>query len=210
MDDDDILPARTDPRFIATLWAVIGLNIAYFAVEFTVALKIDSVALFADSVDLLEDMALSAIVLAALRFSSPVRARLGMALAGVLLLPATAALVALVQKFVTAAPIVPTPFALSITGLGAFVVNVVCALLLASVRTHAGSLTKAAFLSARNDVIGNVAIIAAGGVTALWPSIWPDVVVGVAIAALNADSARDVWTAARREYRATGPSPGPK
>jgi Co/Zn/Cd efflux system component len=203
MDSDaKTLPAQADPRFIATLKFVIGLNLAAFGIEFVIALIIDSVALFADSVDFLEDMAMSGLVLAGLRFSARIRARLGMGLAGLLLLPAGAMLVALVQKFMTAAPIVPAPIALSATGLGAFAVNAICALLLARVRNHAGSLTRAAFLSARNDVIANVAIIAAGGVTALWPSIWPDIVVGLGIALLNADSARDIWTAARREHLA--------
>ena len=163
-------------------------------------------ALFADSVDFLEDMAMSGLVLAGLRFSARIRARFGMGLAGLLLLPAGAMLIALAQKFRTASPIVPAAGALSLTGAAAFVVNVACALLLARVKNRAGSLTKAAFLSARNDVIANVAIIAAGGWTALWPSIWPDIVVGLGIAALNADSAYDVWKAARREHRASSPA----
>lgn len=33
----------------------------------------------------------------------------------------------------------------------------------------------------------------------VWPSVWPDVAVGLAIAAMNAGSAREVWQAARRE-----------
>jgi len=65
------------------------------------------------------------------------------------------------------------------------------------------SLTRAAFLSARNDALANVAIVAAGLVTAfLWRSAWPDLIVGLAIAAMNADAARDVWAAARVEHRA--------
>ena len=67
-------------------------------------------------------------------------------------------------------------------------------------RRHGGSLTKAAFLSARNDAMANIAIIAAGLVTAvLWTSAWPDLIVGLGIAALNADAAREVWQAAREE-----------
>ena len=66
-----------------------------------------------------------------------------------------------------------------------------------------GSLTRAAFLSARNDALANVAIVAAGLVTALlWRSAWPDLIVGLAIGAMNADAARDVWAAARLEHRA--------
>src|SRR3712207_7064819 len=48
-----------------------------------------------------------------------------------------------------------------------------------SFRTHSGSLTRAAFLSARNDAIANVAIIAAGLLTAATLAIWPDLVVGL-------------------------------
>jgi Co/Zn/Cd efflux system component len=69
-------------------------------------------------------------------------------------------------------------------------------------RRHSGSLTRAAFLSARNDALANVAIIAAGLVTAvLWASAWPDLIVGLSIAALNANAAREVWQAAREEQK---------
>jgi Co/Zn/Cd efflux system component len=75
--------------------------------------------------------------------------------------------------------------------------------MLARFRAHSGSLTRAAFLSARNDVLANIAIIAAGLVTAyLWPSAWPDLIVGLGIAAMNADAAREVWMAAREEHQA--------
>jgi Co/Zn/Cd efflux system component len=75
--------------------------------------------------------------------------------------------------------------------------------MLARFRAHSGSLTRAAFLSARNDTIANVAIIAAGLVTAyLWRSVWPDVLVGLGIAVMNLDAAREVWEAAREEHNA--------
>jgi Co/Zn/Cd efflux system component len=47
-----------------------------------------------------------------------------------------------------------------------------------------------------------VAIVAAGLVTAATLSAWPDLIVGLAIAAMNADAAREVWEAAREEHRA--------
>jgi Co/Zn/Cd efflux system component len=72
---------------------------------------------------------------------------------------------------------------------------------LSKFREHSGSLTKAAFLSARNDAIANVAIIAAGIITVVTLSAWPDLIVGAGIALLNADAAREVWQAAREEHR---------
>ena len=56
--------------------------------------------------------------------------------------------------------------------------NFGCALLLARHRDHHGSLSRAAFLSARNDVLANIAIIAAGAATLVTRNAWPDLVVG--------------------------------
>lgn len=96
----------------------------------------------------------------------------------------------------------PEPFILSAAGLGALAVNLTCALILAHYRHHSGSLTRAAFLSARNDALANIAIVGAGLVTAyVWATAWPDLIVGLAIAAINADAAREVWEAAREEHR---------
>lgn len=92
---------------------------------------------------------------------------------------------------------------LSLTALGALAINLTCAGLLARHRHGGGTLTRAAFLSVRNDAFANLAIIAAGLVTALaWRSAWPDLIVGLGIAAMNVDAAREVWSAARREHRA--------
>ena len=69
------------------------------------------------------------------------------------------------EKFIL--PVPPAPLPLSLAGSGALAINLFCAFLLARFRSHAGSLTRAAWLSARNDALANVAIIAAGFVTAL-------------------------------------------
>jgi Co/Zn/Cd efflux system component len=118
-------------------------------------------------------------------------------LAFVILVPAVATIWIAVAKILN--PTAPNPAALSITAVGALVVNLIAAVLLARHRHHAGSLARAAWLSARNDSLANVAIIAAAGVTVWWQSGWPDIVVGVAIGVMNADAARAVWRAARQE-----------
>ena len=175
------------------------LNLSYFGVEFAVAIAIGSVSLFADSIDFLEDTSVNLLILLALAWSLRARARVGMALAIILLLPALATAWALWGKFTT--PVPPEPFALSLTGAGALVVNLSCAFLLARFRAHSGSLTRAAFLSARNDAVANVSIIVAGLITAYTLSVWPDVIVGVGIAVMNMDAAREVWQAAREEQK---------
>lgn len=193
--------ATSDAALRRVIWLVALLNLGYFGVEFAVAMVIGSVSLFADSIDFLEDASVSLLIAVALRWSARNRARLGMLLAGVLLAPGLATLWMAWQKFVV--PAAPEPLPLSLAGLGALIVNLSCALMLARYRHHAGSLTRAAFLSARNDALANIAIIAAGLVTAaVWRTAWPDLVVGLGIAALNADAAREVWNAAREEHRA--------
>ncbi len=178
-------------------------NLAYFGVEFAVALSIGSVSLFADSIDFLEDASVNLLILVALGWTARSRARVGMGLAGLLLVPGLATLWMAWHKF--SVPVPPAPLPLSLTGLGALAVNLTCAFVLACHRHHAGSLSKAAFLSARNDALANVAIITAGLVTAYRATAWPDLIVGVAIAVMNADAARDVWTAARSEHLAAKP-----
>jgi len=191
----------SDPSLRRVVPLVALLNLGYFGVEFAVALAIGSVSLFADSVDFLEDASVNFLILAALAWTPRNRARVGMVLAGILLVPGLATLWTAWEKF--AAPVPPEPLPLSLAGLGALAVNLSCAYMLARYRHHSGSLTRAAFLSARNDALANVAIIVAGLVTAfLWRSAWPDLIVGLGIAAMNADAAREVWEAAQDEHRA--------
>jgi Co/Zn/Cd efflux system component len=189
---------NADLRRVVIIVAV--LNLAYFGVEFSVALAIGSVSLFADSIDFLEDASVNLLIAAALAWTATARARVGMALAGILLIPGLATLWAVWLKI--EAPLPPAALPLSLTGAGALAINLSCAYMLARFRAHAGSLTRAAFLSARNDAVANIAIIAAGLVTAYTRSAWPDLIVGIGIGALNFDAAREVWRAAREEHQA--------
>jgi Co/Zn/Cd efflux system component len=180
------------------------LNFCYGLLECGVALRIGSVSLFADSVDFFEDTSINVLIFLALAWSAKARARTGMLLAGILLVPAAATIWTAADKLLH--PATPDPVLLGLTGLGALAVNLTCAFLLVKFRSHSGSLTRAAFLSARNDAFANLAIIGAGLVTAgLWPSIWPDLLVGLGVGLLNADAAREVWKAARDEHKLAEP-----
>jgi Co/Zn/Cd efflux system component len=176
---------------------VASLNLAYFFVEFTVARHIGSVSLFADSIDFLEDASVNLLIALALGWSLVARSRVGMLMALVLLLPGLATLWMAWQKF--NAPLPPSAWALTATALGALAVNLACAWMLVRFRHQGGSLTRAAFLSARNDAYANLAIIGAAALTWATLSGWPDLLVGLAIAAMNADAAWEVWEAARHE-----------
>lgn len=59
----------------------------------------------------------------------------------------------------------------------------------------------AAYYSARNDAIANLLIIGTGVLTLFYPSYWPDLIVGLAIFAMNADAAKEIIDASKNEEK---------
>ncbi len=182
----------------AVRWVAM-LNLAYFGVEFAVAHAIGSVSLFADSIDFLEDATVNGLVFLALTWHPRHRGAVGMLLAAALLVPGVATLREGWRKFML--PVPPLALPLALAALGAMAINLTCAYMLARVKHAGGSLSRAAFLSARNDVLANIAMLAAGVLTVIWHSAWPDLAVGLAILAMNLNAAREVYAVARTELR---------
>ena len=180
-----------------TVLVVATLNFCYFFVEFTVALVVGSVALLADSVDFLEDTAVNVLIFVALGWPLVRRAAMGKVMALVILGPAALAGWEAIQRFAHPEPPLVVP--LVAASLGAIVINGTSAWLLSRVRHHGGSLSRAAFLSARNDVLVNLAIIAMGLVTVWTDSGWPDLVLGCFIIALALRAAHEVWEVSEEE-----------
>ncbi|WP_344755866.1 cation transporter [Leifsonella bigeumensis] len=179
---------------------IVGLlNLGYFGIEFTTALLIGSVSLFADSVDFLEDASINFLIVVAVAWSARSRSVVGRILAVVILVPAVVTFVTAIVKIFD--PVAPAFAPMSLAALGALVVNLTCAFILVRHRHHEGSLSRAAWLSARNDALANVGIIAAAFVAIPLQSGWPDIIVGIAIGLLNLDAARAVWRVARDESR---------
>jgi Co/Zn/Cd efflux system component len=175
------------------------LNFGYFFVEFSVALSIDSVSLFADSIDFFEDAAVNILIFIAIGWSLYRRSQVGMGLAFILLIPGTLTLWTAWEKLLVPTP--PEVIQLSITGFGALIINISCAFILARYRKQSGSLARAAFLSARNDALANLAIIGAAIITAFTLSAWPDLIIGLAIFLMNLDAGREVYLAATKERK---------
>ncbi|MHA7134191.1 cation transporter [Oerskovia turbata] len=176
---------------------VAALNLVYFFVEFFVALGAGSVSLLADSVDFLEDTAVNVLIFVALGWPLARRAVMGKVMAVIILGPAAYAAVEAAQRF--GDPRAPEVLPLVLASLGAVVVNGISAVLLLRVRHGGGSLSRAAFLSARNDVLVNVAIIAMGLLTAVTGSGWPDLALGCVIVLLAVRAAWEVWEVSEEE-----------
>lgn len=187
------MPRRT--RRIVALVAL--LNLVGMILEVVVASIIGSASLFADAADFLEDFLINALVLAALGWSVQSRRRASLGLAGLILIPALAALGTAVWKIWSGTP--PEAFTLSGTASLALLINLACALLLMSLRRSGSALVRGAWLAARNDVLANALIILAGLVTYAWPSVWPDVLVGLVMALVNLRAAGEVLEQARAE-----------
>ena len=176
---------------------VAALNLLGFFVEIAMAWHIGSASLLADAADFLEDLLINTLVLAALGWSVAGRRKASYGLAGLILIPAIAAFGTAIWKMISGTP--PEPLLLSGTAIFAVVINLVCAVLLLSLRNHGSALTRGAWLAARNDVAANLLILAAGVITIWWFSPWPDIVVGLVVAVINLGAAKEVLEAAQAE-----------
>lgn len=175
------------------------LNLSFFAIEFYFAQRFNSVALFSDSLDFLEDASVNILIFLSFSLAVIWRARLSYIFAFLLLLPGCSFLYNALQQISN--PITPNGDGMSIVGLGALCINSYCAMILNKFKEIKGGLAKAAYFSARNDAIANVLIIIAGIVTLFWLSAIPDLIVGSMIFLMNADSARAILKAANREHK---------
>lgn len=197
--EDRPAPQRQlDARRLRQIVLVVAvLNLSYFFVEFTVALTAGSVSLLADSVDFLEDTAINLLIFIALGWPLAKRAAMGKAMAIVILGPAAVAAWQAIQRF--SDPVAPDVVPVVLASLGAIAINGTSAWLLVKVPHHGGSLSRAAFLSARNDVLVNVAIIAMAVITLWTDSGWPDLILGCFIIGLALHAAYEVWEVSEEE-----------
>ena len=183
--------------FRRTLIIVALLNLAYFLIEFSAAVKINSVSLFADSIDFLEDTFVNLLIFFSYLITSTLRPKISKILVIIILLPGLTALWAAWEQIMR--PSMPEAFELTLVGLGALLINFTCTIILMRFRKNDESLTKAAFLSARNDVLSNLTIITAGLTIMIYPSIWPDLIAGIIVFSINFDAAYKVYKIANTE-----------
>lgn len=177
---------------------VAALNLTYFFIEFVVALSAHSVSLSADSVDFLEDTAVNLLIFVALGWPLARRAALGKVMGLIILGPAAVATWLAIQRFSDASA-APDMAPVVLASVGAIAVNATSAWLLVRVRHHSGSLSRAAYLSARNDVLVNVSIIVMAVVTLWTDSGWPDLILGCVIILLALHAAHEVWEVSEEE-----------
>ncbi|SDE46644.1 cation transporter [Rhodospira trueperi] len=186
------------------LLAVIAINATMFAVEMAGGLMAQSMALKADALDFLGDSVTYGLSLAVIGLS--LRTRATVALVKGVSLAVMAAVVlgaSLYRVFVLAQP---DAVVMGSIGMMAFAANVASVLLLMRFREGDANV-RSVWLCSRNDAIGNLGVIGAGGLVAVTASPWPDLIVAAALAGLFLSSSAQIIRRAlaeRREATAAG------
>ena len=178
---------------------VILLNLSYFIIEFFSAYRIGSASLFADSIDFLEDSAINTIIFFSVSWSLKYRLRLSIFLALLILIPGLTALWAIGQQLINKS--YPDSFDLSLVGFGALIINLLCIKILFRFQNDKESLYRAAFLSAKTDILSNLAIITAGIFLYFYPSMWPDILVALFIVIINFDASFKVYKSVQNQKK---------
>jgi Co/Zn/Cd efflux system component len=187
---------RLRERQTATLRLVLLVNAGMFVVELASGLLAGSVALLADSLDMLGDALVYAFSLYVVARGPLWKARAAVAKAAVMALFGVFVLAQLVYKLVH--PDLPTVETMGGVGALALLANGVCFAALWHHRVEDINM-RSVWLCSRNDLIANVAVLLAA--LAVWRtrSPWPDIVVGVLICGLFLRSALRVAREARAE-----------
>lgn len=186
------------------LWIVLVVNAVLFVAEFVVGWAARSTALLADSLDMLGDALVYAFSLWVLHRGARWRARaslskgLAQAAFGILVLGQAA------WKLGGDAAVDAS--AMGVMGLLALAGNAWCFYLLWTHRSDDLNM-RSTWLCSRNDLIANSAVLGAAALVAVSTNPWPDVIVGVAIAALFLRTAVTVIRESRRELADLEPVP---
>jgi cation diffusion facilitator family transporter len=180
------------------LVVILLINAVLFLVEGAAVLLAHSTALLADSLDMLGDSLVYAFSLYVLSRSTEWKAKAALLKGIIMALFGIGVLAEVVYKISTAA--VPTAETMGIIGALVLLGNGFCFLLLFRHRSDDLNM-RSTWLCSRNDIIANLSVLVAAIGVKAFDASWPDIVVGVAIAALFLKSAFTVLRESFLELR---------
>jgi cation diffusion facilitator family transporter len=185
-----------------TLVIVLILNATMFGVEFVSGLMAGSIALIADSLDMLGDGLVYGFSLYVVGRAPVWKARAALTKAVVMGLFGAFVLGQTLYKITV--PQIPAYETMGFVGTLALAANAVCLALLWRHRAEDINM-RSVWLCSRNDIIANVSVLLAA--VAVWAlsSAWPDIIVGALICVLFLRSAFVVTREARGELLAQTP-----
>ena len=177
---------RLRERQTSTLRLVLLANAAMFVVELVSGLLAGSVALLADSLDMLGDALVYGFSLYVVDRGPLWKAKAAAAKAAVMALFGMLVIGQLLYKLVH--PQVPTIEAMGVVGALALTANGICFALLWRHRAEDINM-RSVWLCSRNDLTANVLVLLAAWAVSVTASPWPDVAVGALICAVFLRSA---------------------
>jgi Co/Zn/Cd efflux system component len=185
-------------RQSSTLKVVLAINAVMFIVELTAGLLGHSVSLVADSLDMLGDALVYGFSLYVVAQGARMKARAalfkGIIMAGFGFFVLGEAVYRMVF------PQLPVVETIGVIGLLALAANGVCFYLLWRHRADDINMSSV-WLCSRNDIIANTSVLFAAAGVWFTHAGWPDILVGLALAALFLRSAVHVLSEAIRELR---------
>lgn len=189
-------------RQSSTLKIVLGINAVMFVLELTAGLLGNSISLVADSLDMLGDALVYGFSLYVVARSSTMKARAAL-LKGVIM--ASFGFFVLGQAIYRIVfPQLPMFETIGAIGLLALAANSTCFFLLWRHRSDDINMSSV-WLCSRNDIIANISVLFAAVGVWLTHSGWPDILIGLALAALFLRSALIVLREAIKVLRAVRP-----
>jgi Co/Zn/Cd efflux system component len=187
-----------DARYRRILWVALAINLTMFFVEVVASFWANSISLQADALDFLGDAANYALALAV--FGLALRWRATAALLKGVVMGAFGLWVALSTVYFAMKGVLPAAEIMGTIGFVALAANVIVAALLYRYR-QSDSQALSVWLCTRNDVLVNLAVIAAG--VGVWASSthWPDIAVAAVVAGLGLSSAASIIRRSAAEMR---------
>ncbi|GLZ87432.1 hypothetical protein Pres01_34830 [Metapseudomonas resinovorans] len=196
--------AQLRARQSRVLYIVLAINALMFLLEFSAGWIAGSTALLGDSLDMFGDASVYALTLFVLHRSARARAGAALVKGGFMLLFGLVVIADAAHKILLNE--VPAADWMGVVGVIALLANGVCFALLYAHRSDDLNM-RSTWLCSRNDLLANSSVIVAAGLVALTSSLWPDVVVGLAIAILFLHSAWQVIGEAWAEWRSAPAAP---
>jgi len=180
------------------LVAVLVINAVLFVIEAAAGLLANSTALLADSLDMLGDSLVYGFSLYVLSRSAAWKAKAALLKGVIMAAFAVGVILEVIDK--TISGIVPSAGTMGIVGVLVLLGNGICFLLLFRHRSDDLNM-RSTWLCSRNDIIANLSVLVAAIGVKVFDASWPDIVVGVAIAALFLKSAFTVLRESFLELR---------
>ena len=181
-----------------TLWIVLAINGAMFCLEFVVGLLAGSVALQADSLDMLSDTLVYGFSLYAIGKSARWRSGSAFLKGSIMAIFGIGVLIQSGYKFFAGG--VPESSFMFLMSIVALIANAGCLFLLSKHRTDDLNM-HSTWVCSRNDIIANSSVFIAAGLVAITQSKLPDLVVGLLITIIFLKSAISILKASFIELR---------